>query len=69
MYLLDSQHVVLLARNSCGGDSQHQVMVVDVSGSAPQTVAVVPVQGWVQESRLVGSALYVASEDYRAVPG
>ncbi|HVM49902.1 MAG TPA: beta-propeller domain-containing protein, partial [Candidatus Acidoferrum sp.] len=65
MYLLDSQHVVLLAQNSCGGDWQSQVLVVDVSGSAPRTVAAVPVEGWLQESRLVGTALYIASQDYR----
>ena len=69
MYLLDPQHVVLLARNSCGGEWQSQIVVVDVTGSAPKTVAVLPVQGWVQESRLVGSALYVASEDYRVGTG
>jgi len=65
MYLLDPQHVVLLARNSCGGDWQSQIVLVDVSGSTPQTVAVLPVTGWLQESRLVGTALYVASQDYR----
>ena len=66
MYLLDRQHVVLLARNNCGGDSQSQVVVVDVSGSAPKTAAVLPVEGYVQESRLAGTALYVASQSYRA---
>ena len=69
MYLLDPQHVVLLARNSCGDDWQSQVVLVDVSGSAPQTIAVLPVEGWLQESRLVGTALYVASQDYRTGNG
>jgi hypothetical protein len=66
MYLLDRQHVVLLARNNCGGASQCQVVVVDVSGSAPKTAAVLPVEGYLQESRLAGTALYVASQSYRA---
>jgi hypothetical protein len=65
MYLLDGGHVVLLARNSCGGDWQSQLIVVDVAG-APRIVAALPVNGWLQESRLVGSALYVAAQGYRA---
>jgi len=65
MYLLDATHVVLLAGNGCGnwGDNS-QVLVVDVSADQPRTVASVPVEGYIQESRLVGSALYVASQTY-----
>lgn len=56
---------MLLAGNGCGtwGDSS-QVMVVDVSADQPRIVASVPVEGYIQESRLVGSALYVASQTY-----
>jgi hypothetical protein len=69
MYLLDAQHVVLLTRNGCGDGWQSQVVVVDVSGTAPQLVATLPVQGWVDESRLVGHVLYVASEGYNPATG
>jgi hypothetical protein len=57
MYLLDPQHVVLLARNSCGDDWQSQVVLVDVSGSAPQTIAVLPVEGWLQEPTLTMASM------------
>ena len=66
MYLLDANHVVLLARSGCGDAWQSQVLVVDVSATAPHLVATLPVEGWLQESRLVGTALYVASQVYRA---
>jgi len=68
MYVLDDQHALLLARNGCGwapvGGSQ--ALVVEVSGQ-PRVVASVPIPGEVQESRLVGTALYVASQVYRQV--
>jgi hypothetical protein len=70
MYLLDSNHVVLLASSGCSyssGDSQ--VLVVAVSNGLPRLVASLPVQGSIQESRMVGTALYVASQMYRPVPG
>ena len=68
MYLLDSSHVVLLARDGCGwggADSESQVLIVNVTGGAPKVAASVPVKGFIQESRLVGTALYVASETLR----
>ena len=68
MYLLDAKHVVLLARDGCGwwgGDSESRVLIVNVSGSAPKVAASLPVKGFVQESRLVGTALYVASQTYQ----
>src|SRR5207249_1169601 len=68
MYLLDSTHVVLLARDGCGwgsAESESQVLIVNVAGGAPKVVASVPVKGFIQESRLVGAALYVASETLR----
>ena len=69
MYLVDAGHVVLLARNSCSywrGDAESRLVVVNVAGSMPAEVASVPVQGHIQESRLVGTALYVTSQVYRS---
>src|SRR5438477_266297 len=68
MYLLGSDHVVLLARDGCGWSQEgpeSQVLVVDVKNNAPQIVATLPVKGYIQESRLVGSALYIAAQTYR----
>jgi hypothetical protein len=68
MYLLDANHVVLLASDGCGwwgGDAESRVLIVDVTGSAPEVVASLPVKGSIQESRLVGTALYVASLTYQ----
>src|SRR5881392_1795971 len=70
MYLLDAKHVVLLARDGCGwwgGDSESRVLIVDVSGAEPKVAASLPVKGNIQESRLVGTALYVASETLRSL--
>jgi alpha-tubulin suppressor-like RCC1 family protein len=69
MYLLDESHLVLLARDGCdwssGGESL--VMVVEVKNGQPALSATLAVPGTIAESRLVGSALYVASRLYRAV--
>jgi hypothetical protein len=68
MYLADAGHAVLLARNSCSywsGDAESRLVIVDVSGADPTEVASVPVEGHIQESRLVGTALYVTSQVYR----
>jgi hypothetical protein len=68
MYLLDTNHVVLLARDGCGwwgGDAESRVLIVEVAGGVPKLVASLPVKGSIQESRLVGTALYVASQTYQ----
>jgi hypothetical protein len=66
MYLADSNHVVLLANGPCGyGNAQSQVLIVDVSKAAPVIVTNLPVNGWIQDSRMVGSALYIAAEGYQ----
>lgn len=39
----------------------HAVVVADVSGATPQPVGQIAFEGWLQESRLVGQVLYVAS--------
>lgn len=69
MYLLAGNEVVLLARNGCGwaGDSSSQVLIVDPEGLAPTVISSLPLQGEIQESRLVGTALYVMTQSYRPV--
>ncbi|MEA3207319.1 MAG: hypothetical protein QOE70_376 [Chthoniobacter sp.] len=74
MYLLDVSHVVLLTRpayffslaaasllSAKGGDSG-AVIVVDVTQGKPEQIARVTYPGFLVESRLVGTALYVVSE-------
>jgi len=39
--------------------------VVGVTNGAPTAITNLPIGGWVQDSRMVGTALYVASENYR----
>jgi hypothetical protein len=68
MYLLGENHVVLLARNGCNYDDSEIILAAE-SGGSPVTVARLPVNGYIQESRLVGTALYVASQSYRPVAG
>jgi alpha-tubulin suppressor-like RCC1 family protein len=67
MYLLDDTHVVLLARDGCdwGVDAESQVLVVEIKDGKPSNTTRLPVQGTIEESRLVGTALYVASSAYR----
>jgi alpha-tubulin suppressor-like RCC1 family protein len=68
MYLLEDHHVVLLARKDCSWDTvESEVLVVntDLSLSTPNRVAALPVPGRILESRLVGTALYVASEAWQ----
>ena len=73
MYVLDDHHVLLMARNGCGygADEGSAAVVVEVGNGAPRIVASAPVPGYIQESRLVGTALYVASQSYRkiVIPG
>jgi hypothetical protein len=71
LYVLDGQHVILLASDPCGqywnGQAESRVLVVNVQEDAPRVVASLPVKGLVRESRLVGTALYVAADAYRSV--
>lgn len=67
LYLLGDTHVVLLARNGCNYN-QSQVLIVNDTDGKPDVVARLPVDGSIQESRLVGAALYVATQTYRPVP-
>jgi len=69
MYVLEGGYVVLLARQGCdwSGSSGSRVLVVDANASPPAVVADLAVEGQLQESRLVGKALYVVSQVYRPV--
>ena len=68
MYLLSSNRVVLLARDGCNYDQSQVLLVADTNGP-PQVTARLPVPGTLVESRLVGTALYVASQTSRPVAG
>jgi len=73
MYLLDHTRVVLLARDNCGwfgNSSDSRVILLDVSNGVPHLVKELPVPGYIDESRMVGTALYVVANGYeqRVVP-
>ena len=70
MYLADSNHVLLLAHGQCGyGTDQSQLFVLNVSNGNPVTVTNLPMGGWLRDSRMVGTALYVATQNYQPVTG
>ncbi len=62
LYVLDSNHVVLLAQDCSSDDGQTDVDVVNVATGVPVISASLPVSGWLEDSRLVGSALYVTCD-------
>ncbi len=66
MYLLPGGFVVLLARDNCysGGADRNKVIILKVEGGKPSLVKELPVEGWIQESRMVGTALYVSTQSY-----
>lgn len=67
MYLLDSNHLVLLARKSDSWGESEVISVALDSKKRPSISARIPVFGSIDTSRMVGAALYVASEGYRSV--
>ena len=69
MYLLDDQHVVLLARDCSvwGSSGESAALVVRIESGVPAVLARIPIEGSIAESRLVGSALYIASLMYKQV--
>jgi hypothetical protein len=71
MYLLENNYVVLLARDNCywwgSYGTESQVLVVNVADGTPKVAASLAVPGYIQESRMVGTALYVASGTYQPV--
>ncbi len=73
MYVPDDDHVILLARSrpcAADGDSSaaSTVLVVDVRAAAPVEMARVPLNGLIVESRMVGGAVYVATDAWRPDP-
>lgn len=67
MYLMGSDHVILLARSGCqgGNDAASEVLLINVQDPVhPTVISRLPVPGTIAESRMVGSALYVASNTY-----
>jgi hypothetical protein len=74
LYLLGDTHAVLLTRTASNFTWNHSplpqasgaVIVCDVRNGAPKRVATLPAEGSYIESRLVGTALYIASEIYPA---
>ncbi|MFQ3167537.1 MAG: hypothetical protein ACI8QI_000065 [Limisphaerales bacterium] len=67
MYTLGDDHVILLARDGCnwwGNNAESQAIIVNITGDTPVITASVPVKGYIRESRLVGTALYIASQTY-----
>lgn len=68
LYLLGDSHVVLLAQNGCSYNESQVVVVAEVNGT-PSVAARLPVTGYIVESRLIGTALYVAAQSYRPVAG
>lgn len=72
MYVIDGNKVVLLARNWCsyyGGTTDSRLVLLRVENGAPRVAREIPVNGYIQESRLVGTALYVVANSYRETPG
>ena len=70
MYLLGDRHAVLLVRDDCtwrATGPESAVAIVALDDVAPRLAARIPVSGTLQESRLVGTALYVASQTYRTL--
>lgn len=68
-----ADRVVLLARNGCGwaNDNNSQILIVDPTpapNAPPILLNRVELPGSILESRLVGTALYVASQTYRPTP-
>lgn len=66
MYLVGAQHVVLLARDGCNY-SESRVLVVEDNPAGPVITASLPIEGSLQESRMVGTVLYVAAQRIRYV--
>jgi hypothetical protein len=64
LYVLDADHVLLLAEDCSSGYSQTEVDVVNVASGQPSLTASWPVPGYVEDSRLAGSALYLTCETY-----
>lgn len=65
MYVLDANHVILLARNGSQWD-QTEAIAVTITNGSPSIANSLPINGWIVTSRMVGTALFVVSEGYQA---
>ena len=64
MYILDDTHVILLARKGSRWD-QSEIIAVTITDGTPAITARIDVNGTINASRLVGTALYVATDSYQ----
>jgi hypothetical protein len=72
MYALETGQLLLLTGGGCyyrGADTESELLILTVFAGRPEVVGRVPVAGRIQESRLVGTALYVAAQAYQEVVG
>jgi hypothetical protein len=69
LYVLPDSVAVLLVRDNCRWDagSESQVLIVEAGAGDPVVRAALPLSGQIQESRMVGTALYVMTQSYRPV--
>ncbi len=65
MYVLGDSRVALLARASCAWPSTSEILIVNIEDSEVSVESVLPIDGAIQESRLVGTALYVVAQSWR----
>ena len=69
MYMLGEDHVVLLARDNCdyGPSALSQILVINVASGSPSVVGTVSFGGYIQESRMLGTAAYVITQSYSEI--
>ena len=65
MYVIDPHHVILLARKG-NNWSQSELISVVIDDGTPSIAARLPITGSIDTSRMVGTALYVASQGWQA---
>ena len=64
MYLLDTNHVVLLTQDNCGNGNQNDILVVQLTAQGPVVQSKIAVEGSWADSRMVGNILYLAAQSY-----
>ena len=68
MYLLGTNKVVLLARDNCSwymAAEQSKAILLEIRDGKPVLVKELGIPGYVLESRMVGTALYVTANSYQ----
>lgn len=71
MFLLDDEHVLLLAKNGCayGTDATARGIIVNVANDTAVQASEFPFSGLLQEARKVGDALYLVTHTYKVTVG